>query len=73
MLNDIWVSIGTFVCDHYEVGMIISMVILVAAILAQYIVNTSLEEDLIELTERVEELEIVVGIAENEGKEKEEK
>ena len=65
MLMDIWASVGQFVCENYEVGLIVGLAIAVGAIIAQYIINSSLEEDLIELTERVEELEKKCGIANN--------
>lgn len=65
MLMDIWASVGEFVCKNYEVGLVIGLVIAVVAIIAQYIINSSLEEDLIELTERVEELEKKCEIVNN--------
>lgn len=61
MLMDIWESVGEFVCEHYEAGLIVGLAILVVAVIAQYIINSSLEEDLIELVERVEALEKLSG------------
>ena len=75
MLMDIWASVGEFVCENYEVGLVIGLAITVVAIIAQYIINSSLEEDLIELTERVEEMEKMLGVtvdSENETEKKEE-
>lgn len=72
MLMDIWESIGAFVCENYVAGLLIGLAILVVAVVAQYIVNSSLEEDLIELTERIEAIEKMVGIEANESCEKEE-
>ena len=65
MLMDIWESVGEFVCEHYDAGLIVGLAVLVVAVIAQYIINSSLEEDLIELVDRVEALEKKVGISEN--------
>lgn len=62
MLMDIWASVGEFVCEHYEAGLTIGLGILIVAVIAQYIVNSSLEEDLIDLVDRVEALEKLNGI-----------
>ena len=62
MLTDIWASVGEFVCEHYEVGLTVGLGILIVAVIAQYIINSSLEEDLIELVDRVEALEKLSGI-----------
>lgn len=62
MLIDIWESVGEFVCEHYEVGLLVGLAILVLAMIAQYVINSSLEEDLIELVDRVETLEKLSGI-----------
>ena len=73
MLMDIWASIGAFVSENYAVGMVIGLILLVVLEIAQYIVNSSLEEDLIDLTERLEAIENEFGIVVNEDCEKEEK
>ncbi len=73
MLMDIWASIGAFVSENYAVGMVIGLILLVVFEIAQYIVNSSLEEDLIDLAERIEALENELGIVVNEDCEKEEK
>jgi len=62
MLTDIWANVGEFVCEHYEAGLIVGLAILIVAVIAQYIINSSLEEDLIELVDRVEALEKLSGI-----------
>lgn len=73
MLMDVLASIGAFVSENYAVGMVIGLILLVVFEIAQYIVNSSLEEDLIDLAERLEAVEKMVGIEENEDCEKEEK
>ena len=62
MLMDIWASVGAFVCDHYEAGMIVGLILLVVAVIAQFIINSSLEEEIIDLTERIEFVEKKCGI-----------
>jgi len=67
MLMDIWASVGAFVCEHYEAGMIVGLILLVVAVIAQFIVNSSLEEEIIDLTERVEALEKLSGMNDMDG------
>ena len=62
MLTDIWAELGEFVCEHYEAVLTIGLGILIVVVIAQYIINSSLEEDLIELVDRVEALEKLNGI-----------
>ena len=57
MLMDIWASVGEFVCEYYGLVLAIGLVILIAVVIGQHIVNSSFEEDLIELVDRVEALE----------------
>lgn len=67
MLMDIWAEVGRFVCENYEAGLIVGLVIVSLSAIAQYLVNSSLEEDLIELTERIEALEEKCGIEKKEA------
>lgn len=62
MLMDIWAGIGAFVSENYEAGLIVGLIIVAVAAMAQYLINASLEEDLIELVERVETMEKLCGI-----------
>lgn len=55
-------AIGAFVCDHYEAGLIVGLIFLMVGLIAQTLINGSLEEDIIELVERVEALEKKCGI-----------
>ena len=64
---DIWGQIVGFVSVHYEAGMVVGMVLLVVAVIAQFIVNSSLEEEIIDIVERIEELEKKCGIDGCEG------
>ncbi len=57
MLMDIWASIGEFVCENYETGLIFGLALLIVMLCSQIIVNGSLEEDIMDLVERVEALE----------------
>ena len=56
MLMDIWASIGEFVCENYETGLIFGLAMLIVMLCSQIIVNGSLEEDIMDLIERVEAL-----------------
>lgn len=62
MLTDIWAGVGEFVCEHYEAGLIVGLILLVVAVIAQFIINSSLEEEIIDLTERIEFVEMKCGI-----------
>ena len=62
MLMDIWASIGEFVCENYETGLIFGLILLIVMLCSQIIVNGSLEEDIMDLFERVEALEKLNGI-----------
>ena len=76
MLMDIWARIGEFVSENYMVGTIVGLILLAIAMFAQIVVNGSLEEDLIDAVERLEELEKKFGIEvceEQESETKEEK
>ena len=73
MLTDIWASIKEFVSEYYVVGLVIWFILVMVFEAAQYVINSSLEEDLIDLTERVEAIENELGIVVNEDCEKEEK
>ena len=73
MLMDIWAGIKAFVSEYYVVGLVIWFILVMVFEAAQYVINSSLEEDLIDLTERLEAVEKIVGIEANDGEEKEEK
>lgn len=62
MIIDLWAELGEFVCEYYDLGLLVGLMIMIVAVIAQYIVNSSLEEDLIELVDRVEALEKLSGI-----------
>lgn len=62
MLMDIWAEVVSFLGEHCIGCLIAGLIFVVIALIAQFIVNASLEEDLIELTERVEDLEKLCGM-----------
>lgn len=72
MLMDIWASIGAFMSEHCGTIMFVGMILLIVAEVAQFIVNSSLEEDLIDLVERVEALEKMNGIVDENAENPEE-
>ena len=61
MTIDIWARIGAFVSENYETGLIVGFIFLAVALVAQVILNGEIENDLIELVERVERLEKACG------------
>lgn len=63
MLMDIWSSIVAFMSEHCGIVMFVGMILLIVAEVAQFIINSSLEEEIIDLTERVELLEKKCGVA----------
>lgn len=70
---DIWTKVGGFISEHYMIGTIVGLILLAVALFAQIAINSSLEEDLIELTERVEAVEKKCGIEVQNEDSKEEK
>ena len=62
MLTDIWQSIGAFLSENCGTVLTVGIVMLIIAQITQFIINSSLEEDIEELEERVEELEKMHGI-----------
>lgn len=70
-MMDILASVGEFVCENYEAGLTVGLILLTIALVAQIYVNSSLEADLIELVDRVETLEKAYGAEETEEKEEE--
>ncbi len=71
MLMDIWLTIGQFLDDHCGTVLAIGFIFLIVTEIMQYVVNSSLEEELIDLTERVEVLEKINGIVAYECEEEE--
>lgn len=67
MLMSIRASIGAFMNEHCGTIMFVGMILLIIAEVAQFIVNSSLEEELIDLVERVEVLEKMNDINGMEG------
>jgi len=69
MLMDIWASIGEFVGENFGIVWFVGMILVIVFEVAQFIINSSLEEEIIDLTERVEDLEKLCGmISELEGR-----
>ena len=62
MLTDIWQSIGAFLSENCGTVLTVGIAMLIIAQITQFIINSSLEEDIEELEERVEELEKMHGI-----------
>ena len=62
MLMDIWTSIGAFMDEHCGTALAVGIVLLIIAEIAQFVVNSSLEEEVIDMTERIEELEKLCGV-----------
>lgn len=73
MTIDLWAEFGEFICERYEAVLTVGLGILIVAVIAQYIINSSLEEDLIELVDRVEALEKLNGIVDENTENSEEK
>ena len=57
MLINILNDIGMFVGEYFGLFLVIGLVLLSSSLIGQIIVNSYLEEALIELTDRVEEIE----------------
>lgn len=69
MTIDLWAEFGEFICERYEAVLTVGLAILIVAVIAQYIINSSLEEDLIELVDRVEALEKLNGMVDENSEE----
>jgi len=69
MLMDIWARIGAFVSEYYETGLIVGFILLAVALVAQIILNSEIESNLIDLVDRVEVLEAACGIEETDADE----
>jgi hypothetical protein len=62
MLMDIWAHVEEFMGANCGTAFVVGCALLIIAQITQFIVNSSLEEDIEELEERVEELEKMHGI-----------
>ena len=62
MLMDIWASVSGFVGENFGIVWFVGMILVIVFEVAQFIINSSLEEEIIDLTERVEELEKLCGV-----------
>jgi hypothetical protein len=62
MLIDLWAELGAFLSENCGTVLTVGIVLLIIAQITQFIINSSLEEDIEELEERVEELEKMHGI-----------
>ena len=51
MLTDIWQSIGSFLSENCGTVLAVGIVMLIIAQITQFIINSSLEEDIEELEE----------------------
>lgn len=76
MIGSIWNDIGRFVCEHYEMIITVCLLLLGIEGVIQFMIISSLEEDLVEFVERVEAIEKMLDLVkscEENGEEKEEK
>lgn len=67
MLTDILVNIGEFIFEHSELILGIGFILLALSLIAQVVINGSMEEEISELHERLESVEKAVGTQNNEG------
>ena len=57
MLMDIWASVSGFIGENFGIVWLVGMILVIVFEIGQFIINSSLEEEIIDLTERVKDLE----------------